>query len=113
MIKTRNKGKAAARPRYPAVGLNAAQSHCVAAVQQAWSSNTATDEERLLVAIATACIDSSLIRDGESFQISPTCASVVKIAKQSTETSYKGSKLKTILQLPLISKAFSLVSGRA
>ena len=113
MTRTRTKGKNAAQCSPEAFDVHTAQLQCLAAVNQAWSPDAATDEERLLVAIARACIRSSLIKNGEAFEISRTCSSVVNTAKQSTETSYKDSKLKTILQLPLISKAFSLVSGRA
>ena len=100
MTRTRNKGKKAAQCSPEAFDVHIAQLQCLAAVNQAWSPDAATDEERLLVAIARACISSSLIKNGEAFEISQTCSSVVNTAKQSTETSYKDSKLKTILQLP-------------
>lgn len=113
MARTRNNGRNAAQSSLPAIDLHTAQMQCLAAVEQAWSSDTATDEERLLVAVATACIHRSFMIDGEAFSICPTSSSVVNTAVQCTQTSYKGSKLKTILQLPLLSKAFSRATGFA
>lgn len=88
----------------------AAKMRCIAAIKQAWPADGTSQERRLLPAIAIACVRHSFAGVAYGYEVVPTATCIINDAiQQACRPASHKNKLHNLMQLPLLSKAFTRV----
>lgn len=107
------KKSVAAKNRLAKLKRAYAKSRCIAAIKQALPDTSASQEEKLLPAIAIACVEHSFAEAAHGYEVVPTATCIINDAiHQVHPEALTNCKLQNVMQRPLLSKVFTLQRHR-